>query len=406
MLNKVTCWVNKIINKVSSWLLAIKLYINFLRSSFDLFIKKFPFLWNILVFLRKKQEWALSSWYNYAVVLFGGSIWLAFVRYFQIWSTNSWELIHWYYSGVAFSFFAAFFMILVKYFREKGYFRRSELNSHKRDRYLRIVSDAHDIKLNLLFAKSWIVLMILYNLHIWVYERYPTFIGQKVTLFIILILLVLYIINHFYISRCIKKTAKPVELLREPPKWFEKLCSTKYVNTILLRKYSTIPKSKRSWFFYEANRESFAKIGLGLGGVITTSFAAENFYSIATGDVGPLAKAYTKTCLGWYTHNPHIKKYAHELERWGFDLSTLKYVNSSELDGELVKETYKRIKNEKYPNVNLEELNSLKLKFLELQENSEIMKQRLKTLENVEPTLVTTEKCVGQENLQKESAVK
>jgi hypothetical protein len=118
---------------------------------------------------------------------------------------------------------------------------------------------------------------------------------------------------------------------------------------MLIRRYGTMPRTRRAKVFFEVNKERLLVIGLGVGSTITTAILSDNFYSAITGQVGLLPRLYTSSNLGWYTSDPNTKRYAHMLTCWGTDPTTLTHKGSKLLNVELVGKTYEEIYRSKYP---------------------------------------------------------
>lgn len=330
--------------------------VNFFKATV---IKKFNILrekWFAvdLVFnlLKRSKEWRDSSLKNYAIFFYGGTVWLALIRFFQMWITNSWNYMPIFYSGILFSILFSSLAVALKYFTLRGFFRRSEENKIKRDRYMEIVSEKNNLRWNILFSKCLLFLMVLYSIFIIWSNIDPEFPDTRLGVFAIFflsVLFILYVTNHFYVCYCISKTKKPDDLLREPPKWFIRLTYLKPVDRMLIRRYGTMPRTRRARVFFEVNKERLLVIGLGIGSTVTTAIVSDNFYSAISGRVGLLPRLYTFSSFGWYTPDLKTKRYAHQLSWWGIDPTQFKVGDSNLLNEELVKEAYKAENSRRYP---------------------------------------------------------
>jgi hypothetical protein len=334
----------------------------------------------IYAFLKKRREWINASFRNYTLFLLWGSISLATVRFFQMWITNSWHLINFYYMSVTFSFFVTFVLITLRYLKDKGYFKRGEENREKWRAYQNFVAEKRNLKWNFVFSRSLIVLFTLDFLFLNFYRDFH--VGETLSnigMFTSSFVFFCYVVNHFYIAYWMKKTPTPNELLLEPPNLYVKIASTKVIDKILSRRYSTRTRAERLRLFYSNNKKEIWATSLGIATVMYWATGTDRSIADYNEETTYGSRIYTTSKGGWYTTEPKIKTRAHQLLKWGVDPSELCYENSKRLNGGEVNAIYERLKNEKYPKPYMVELQNLKSNFETTQANLEVSRFDLET---------------------------
>lgn len=359
-----------------------------LESCKDKIVQKINKTW-IYVFFKKKHEWIQASLLNYSVFLIFGSCWLATVRLFQIWITDSWFLLNFYYKSTTFSFIFTTIMIMMRYAKEKGYFKRGHENSDKWRIYKDYVADKHNLKWNFLFSKSIVILLPLDCAFYTFYRQTHT--GELLTnigMLIFTIIFFCYFLNHCYVVHWMRKTQIPEELLLEPPLLYKKIFSIPSVNKIFLRKYSSRPRAERLRLFYSANKKEVWATTLGIGTALWWTTGGDNTIAGFTGETSYGARAYNSTTEGWYTTDPKIKRRAHSLSWWGVDPSVYCYENSRRLDPDKLNSAYETIRDEKCPSRYRTEMRELKSRLettkLELERQAQMNDSLARRLEALE----------------------
>ncbi len=317
-------------------------------------------LW-IYSFFKKKHEWINASLRNYALFLLWGSISLATIRFFQMWVTNSWHLINFYYTSVAFSFFVTFVFTSLRYFKDKGYFKRGQENSQKWINYKNYVADKHNLRWNFLFSRSIVILLPLDGIFHTLYaQSHGGELLTNVGMFTFTLVFFCYFINHCYLVHWIRKTQIPDELLLEPSGIFVKIASIPVIDKILSRKYSTRTRAERLRLFYSNNKKEVWSTGLGVATALWWANGGDNTIAGFTGETSYGARAYNSTTEGWFTTDPKLKRRAHSLSRWGSDPSMYCYEGSKRLDPNKLNSAYEAMRDEKCPSRHRMEVRDLK----------------------------------------------
>ena len=332
----------------------------------------------IYVFLKTRREWVQSSLRNYTLFLLWGSISLATIRFFQMWITNSWHLINFYYTSVAFSFFFTFVLISLRYFKDKGYFKRGDDNREKWKCYQKFVAEKRNLKWNFVFSRSLIILFTLDFLFLNFYRDFH--VGETLSnigMSISSLVFFCYVVNHFYIVYWMKKTPTPEELLLEPPGIYIKIASIPAIDKILSRKYSTRTRAERLRLFYNNNKKEVWATTLAFATAIYWANGTDRAIADYNEETTYGSRVYTTSKGGWYTTDPKIKTRAYQLMRWGVDPTELCYEDSKRLNGQEVNTVYERLKNEKYPKPYMLELQNLKSNLEATQSNLEASRSNL-----------------------------
>ena len=330
--------------------------------------------------LKKRREWIFSSFRNYSLFLIWGSVWLACVRIFQIWATDSWWYLDIYYKTTAFSFFFTTVMITLRYLKDKGYFQRGEENREKWRKYKELVAAKHDLDWNFKFSRSLVFLLTLHFLFLNFYR--DDHVGESLSnlgMITSSVVFFCYMINHFYISYWIRKTPTPTELLLEPPGVYKRVLSIQMIDRILIRKYTTRTKVERLKLFYTTNKKEIWATSLGVATALYWATGTDRTIADYNEETTYGSRVYTTSKGGWYTTDPKIKTRAHQLLRWGFDPSEFCHENSKRLNSEEVNSIYERIKDEKYPKPYKLELQNLKSNLEATQSNLEATQSNLET---------------------------
>jgi len=341
--------------------------------------------------LKKKREWIMASFRNYAFFLLWGSISLASIRYFQMWITNSWHLINFYYTSVAFSFFVTFVLISLRYLKDKGYFKRGEENREKWRAYQQFVAEKHKLKWNFIFSRSLPLLLTLDFLFLNFYrDSHVSETLSNIGMFTSSFVFFCYAINHFYIFYWMRKTPTPQELLLDPPNMYVKIASIPAIDKILSRRYSTLTRAERLRLFYSTNKKEIWATGVGVATVMYWATGTDRTIADYNEETSYGSRVYTTSKGGWYTTDPKIKTRAHQLIRWGVDPSELCYENSKRLNSGEVNTVYERLKDEKYPKPYKLELQNLKsnleatkLELNDQKRRNEDLERRLSNLEKL-----------------------
>lgn len=315
----------------------------------------------IYVFFKKKHEWINASLRNYSLFLIWGSFSLAFVRLFQIWASGSWELMNFYYTTVSISFSFTFYLICLRYLKEKGYFKRGEENKKKWRSYQDFVAERHNLTWNFRFSRSLFFLLTLDFIFLNFYRDYHA--GETLSnigMFISSFIFFCYFVNHFYIVYWIKKTPTPSDLMLDPPEIYVKIASLKPIDKILIRKYGTRTRFERFKSSYNNNKKEIWATALGVATVLYWATGTDRSIADFNHETTYGSRVYTTTKGGWYTNSPKTRDRIEQLIDWGVDPTKLCYDDSKCLDDAEVKSVYERIKDEKYPKPYKAEIRELK----------------------------------------------
>ena len=341
----------------------------------------------LFMLLKKRREWILSSFKNYSLFLVWGSVWLACVRIFQIWITDSWWYLDTYYKTTAFSFFCTTVMIILRYLKDKGYFQRGQENSEKWRKYTKMVAAEHRLEWNFMFSRSLFLLLTFDFIFLTFYRDNHA--GESLSNFGMMtssLVFFCYIINHFYIYYWIRKTPTPSELLLEPPAVYKRILSTQTMDKILSRKYTTRTRAERLRLFYTNNKKEVWATTVGVATVLYWTTGTDRSIADYNGETTYNARVSTLS-RGWYTTVPKVRMRAEQLTAWGIDPSDFCYENSKRLNDNELNTVYERIRDEKYPKPYKLELENLKSNLEATQSNLEATQSNLEaTQSNLEIT--------------------
>lgn len=191
------------------------------------------------------------------------------------------------------------------------------------------------------FSKSFLFILLLNSCFLYLYrDYYHGSLLSNIGMFFFTVIFVLYALNHFYIVYLMYKTPTPDELLLEPPSFYLKLTSFKFVDRILFRKYSTRTRYQRVQDLYTQNKKAVWATTLGTASLLFTAQGTDRTWGDLTGHTTPGQRLYTSSTHGWVTLDPRIKRRAEQLQRWGIDPKQFCYDGLKELDSSSINEVY------------------------------------------------------------------
>lgn len=289
-------------NSIEIFYLKIK---NFIKD----LVAKNTILALILRFSLKKKLWIQSSLWNYSLFFLAGTVWLAIIRFFQIWITGTWEYINLYYSTTAVSCLVSLFAIFLKYLSLNGYLERSKRNSEKWANYESLVCAKHQLGANFSFNKAGYFLFFLLGFSFWLSGNYKNFVSGCFMSFVSLLLL-LYFMNYLYIVYCMVKTPVPLECFLEPPSFLVKIVGIVPQIDQSRRNYGTNTKFQRSQAIFTQNKQFFWPLLKATGLLIGSAVSADLGIAAMENETAYSTRSLDKARYGWITNSPKARERA------------------------------------------------------------------------------------------------
>jgi len=282
------------------------------------------------------------------IIVFGGLIWIGFVRIVAIWTTDSWHYLSIYYISTFILMGLSFFAVSVRYMKDKGYLQRFELNKKKWNGYTELVTEKYNLRWNFLLSRFFVFFLFIECLFTNFYR--DNHIGESLSNllnFVFVLLFFFLFVNQIYIYICMKQTPIPIRFVGEPPRFYLRLASSKYtgkVFKVFLREYGT-GAGVVGWRY----KKGLAALGIATGSLIFTTMGVDRCWADYTGETSYIGQAFTASNSGWYTKDPLTKQYAHKLSQWGVNPAQFAHKHSKLLDVELVAKRYKEIDTARNP---------------------------------------------------------
>lgn len=118
------------------------------------------------------------------------------------------------------------------------------------------MAEKYNIKYNLMFSRVGPMMICVAMCSL---IELPHSIWGQIAVASFILACLLFLINYFYVWRCIFKTPVPDHLLLEPPKYYYRIFNTKMVDNFIRRRYSTGGKARfrldQAKAFYTQNKK-------------------------------------------------------------------------------------------------------------------------------------------------------